>query len=124
MLAGAEANQRKEAVKQKAIAETERGRARSAMKSLQLLRVELVGKTDPQAGWVLLHDEEVYPTVERDFPWGLYNRWCQRQDKEQGLESATLNGHTGPVRSVPFNAPKPGNEEEIPTSRAGSSFSM
>src|SRR6202023_873208 len=61
------------------------------------------GKTDPHAGFYLLRDEEVYPTAERDFAWGLYNRWCQRQDKQQGLERATLQGHTDRVTCVAFS---------------------
>jgi hypothetical protein len=79
-------------------------RARSALKAAQLLRVELVGQSDPQAGFLLLHDEAVFPTAERDFAWGLYNRWCQRTDLDQGLERATLKGHTSwGVAAVAFS---------------------
>ena len=64
-------------------------RVKSALKTAQLLRVELVGQHDPQVGFRLLHDEEVWPTAERDFVWGIYNRWCRRTDirRSNTLES-------------------------------------
>src|SRR5262249_55791700 len=51
----------------------------------------------------LLRDEEVYPTGERDFAWGVYNRWCQLPLSEKGLERATLQGHADWVTSVAFS---------------------
>src|SRR5262249_32949529 len=86
--------QRQEAETQKAKAEAETRRVKSALKTAQLLRVEMVGASNPQAGFYLLRDEEVFPTAERDFAWGLYNRWCLRKDLQQDLERATLKGQS------------------------------
>jgi WD40 repeat protein len=78
-------------------------RTRSALKTSQLLRVELTGRTDSQTGFLLLHDEGVYPTAERDFAWGIYNRWCQRRWYQGALERAVLQGHASAVWSVAFS---------------------
>src|SRR5262249_10305678 len=108
-LAAEKERQRQEAETQKTRAEgalqeedPARQRTASALKMAHLLPVELVGKSDPTAGFSLLRDEDVYPTAERDFAWGLYNRWCLRADLQQGLERATLKGHTRAVDSVAF----------------------
>jgi serine/threonine protein kinase len=80
----------------------EKERVRSALKTAQLLRVEMVGKRDPSAGFVLLHDEAVWPTAERDFAWGVYNHWCLQKGGQKGPEGASLTAG-GRVKCVAFS---------------------
>jgi hypothetical protein len=56
----------------------------------------MVYQSDPPKGWALLHDEENCPTELRDFTWGLYNRWCQR-------DRLTLKARTSSTASVSFS---------------------
>src|SRR5205823_3613408 len=86
-------SQRQEAETQKANAQAETRRVKSSLKTSQLLRVELVGKGDPRTAWALLRDEDIYPTAERDFAWGIYNHWCERTGDQKGLERASLERH-------------------------------
>jgi WD40 repeat protein len=81
----------------------EKEQARSALKTAQLLRVEAVGERDPELGFRLLHDESVWPTAERDFAWGVYNRWCLQKDEPRRLERVSLPGHGGGARSATFS---------------------
>jgi eukaryotic-like serine/threonine-protein kinase len=95
--------QREKAEKAQTKAEAETRRVKSALKTAQLLHVELVGQGDRQAAFFLLRDEQVYPTAERDFAWGLYNHWCLQEDNRKSLERATLKGHRDWVFSVAFS---------------------
>src|SRR5262249_48333772 len=63
----------------------------------------LVGRQDPGQAFALLHDETVWPTDERDFAWGLYNRWTLHGADGHGLERLTLTKHTFHVSSVAFS---------------------
>jgi WD40 repeat protein len=53
-------------------------RARHNAMNLQLERVLAVYERDPRLGRDLLDDTEACPIDLRDFAWGLYYRWCQR----------------------------------------------
>src|SRR5262249_4326485 len=63
-------HQRLEAERLKTRAEAETRRVKSVLKTAQLLRAEMVGRSNPHAGFLLLHDEKAWPTAERDFAWG------------------------------------------------------
>src|SRR5579884_3019578 len=39
----------------------------------------LQAEANPGAAWNLLRNTDVFPPEERDFAWGVYNRWCLRQ---------------------------------------------
>ncbi len=77
-------------------ADAESRRFKSMLKAAQLVRVEPFRDKDPDRALSLLYDEDIYPTAEQDFVWGLYNHWCQR-------DRLTSRGHTEPVSAVSIN---------------------
>src|SRR5262249_8243402 len=76
--------------------EKQRQDARLRLFNGQLYRVEMVFRGDPMKARELLYDDKACPTDLRDFAWGLYNRWCQR-------ERLVLLGHRGGALSVCFS---------------------
>src|SRR5262249_22133495 len=88
--------QRQEAEHRREEADRQKRLAQRRLFTSQLYRVEALFRTEPERARALLYDEDCCPTAERDFVWGLYNRWTQRH----GL---TLKGHTGFVLSVSFS---------------------
>src|SRR5262249_61191060 len=83
-----------EAQSEKAEKERQLQRARSALKAALLLRVELVGRSDPQAGVYFVRDEEVYPAGGGDFAGGAFNPSGLRPDERPGPERAAPHGGT------------------------------
>jgi WD40 repeat protein len=61
-----------------------------------LYRVDALYQREPARAWELLHDEEACPPGLRDYTWGLYNRWCQR-------ERLTFRGHPDAVEWAEFS---------------------
>jgi WD40 repeat protein/predicted Ser/Thr protein kinase len=53
-------------------------RARRNLMTAQLLRVSFIYERDPGQALDLLEDTNACPLDQRDFAWGMYYRWCQR----------------------------------------------
>jgi WD40 repeat protein len=94
----AKERERQEALIQKNRAEREQRLAQLRLLDGTLYRVELIYQRNPAQARALLYDAVSCPPQDRDFTWGLYNRWCQR-------DRLTLRGHTNVVSCVVFSSP-------------------
>jgi eukaryotic-like serine/threonine-protein kinase len=81
-----ETRARLEETKAKNEARTQRDLARDRLDvarrnhlTTQLLRVDSIYRPEPLRGKALLEDTAACPLDLRDFAWGLYDRWCQRE---------------------------------------------